>query len=1005
MRLPKCLALVVFFALILFIVIQLETEIVSNVENAENRLVLAYQTVKEMRFKANLDYQIQSWLSRFRENLSQETDQYFARRQEPEFLLENLPPHTLTIARADKSGKMLEMANLAGKMDQELIRIFIDLAAEFKIEFSDHLLKPEKKIALQRCEEMMQRFLDSKTAKVNMIMLRASRFSIYNSEGQVTWFFWDKFLNLRGENMFVFSKLDLTNISTNYKFRSFLKNHHDPKVLCAYFDYLNCRFICNSQFSRKMSFKDLKSVGRECRQIAKAARSNQSQEVTEAPLHNHLAVIGRIIEHAGLLPVAVIPTEAKQNSNNLKQRLPAFAFFCFLVVFVVNAAAFARGPKMKVGTVLMLAMIFAILMPFMLGRSVFRLILHESYEKERLKIERNLHQSLSGIDNSYKTAQQNLKERAKEILKNPALLERIRQEENQELVGSFSESFVKEVIETLFAGVSQGYEDIPLKYRTANAFIISGPNDFLRYFNKYRGEKVYTRKTLEKAESMFMVLSLMKKKFMDYLDKDNFAPGFYESSVTQSKIDTEAYLREEARSRLKSSLGPERFHEIMHKNSEVLGIRSSFGEALLSNFAIISEGKYRYFASIVWDEFAFCPTFLRRAFALRREADLNEIRKNSTSLLARIDPANGIRRKPIVLFAHDGFRFDSFSSEESEPDVLSNLVKNTFRSKLLLRHETSGDKASIFEVYPPRNVTVYMIGAQQDITHLRRVEKIRSIMFIAGIVLFFLFAVAAAKNLSGSFTNPLQHLLWGLQMVEQNDYSIRLKDSREDEFGSISRAFNFMTRRLKEKDTLGQFVSDSVKKLAASPELLKEALNGAEEEVTIVFSNLEGFTRLAMEGNEEDVKAYLEFSLGRYFARAAEYGGEVDKVIGEKILIIFPHRQMGREKAVAAAIALARDIIADFAAEKELKPVFGINMGQVISGIIGAANVRMDLTVIGDPVNVAARLCSLADSKARPVVLSGQVNEAIGSRLKTEKVDIERVKGKRQEVEVYRLIS
>jgi adenylate cyclase len=213
-----------------------------------------------------------------------------------------------------------------------------------------------------------------------------------------------------------------------------------------------------------------------------------------------------------------------------------------------------------------------------------------------------------------------------------------------------------------------------------------------------------------------------------------------------------------------------------------------------------------------------------------------------------------------------------------------------------------------------------------------------------------------------------------------------------------------MTRRLKEKDTLNQFVSESVKKLAANPELLKKALEGSEEEVTIVFASLEGFAKLAAEVNEKDLKAYLEFSLGRFFARAAQFGGEIDKVIGEKILIIFPHARLGREKAVEQALSLAAQIIEDFRNEENLKPVFGINMGGVISGIIGAAKVRMDLTVIGDPVNVASRLCSLAKSDSQPVVISGQINDLLPKSHASEKVNVERVRGKRQEVEVFRVI-
>jgi class 3 adenylate cyclase len=992
------------FALILFIVVQLESQIVKNVEGSENRLIKAYRVVKEMRFKASVDFQMQSWLSRFRESMSKQSPHFFTTREEPEYLIENLPQHTLAIARADKDGNLLDFANLSGKTDQEMVRLFVGLAAEFRITFSDSSLSPEKKIDLERCEVLMRQFLDAQTAKLNMIILRASRFSIYNFEKRATWFFWDHFLGANGENLFIFSKIDMTGLAKNYPFRSYLRNHDDNDLFCAYFDYSNNRFIAQKNLHELISMKDLQAICRECRQIVKRMEKKVAQdENVKFTLAHHTAIIGRIIRHRNLFPVIFIPDESRAEQADMLSSLRPFLFFCVFMLFIVNSAVFSRGPKMDVGMVLMLSIVFAILMPFMLGRSVFNMILQEAYAKDRLQIERNLHQSLTGIDNSFKTAQQNLKERLRETFKRPDILKKIRAEEERDSDEDLETSFLIEVVRILFARISAGYDSIPKKYRTVNSIIISGPNDFLRYFNKYRGFGVFSKRTLKKAESMFMILSLMKQKLFEMSPKEVFAEGFYQQSQN-TKVDADVIIREEVRKRLRDSLGRERFHETMHKDSDTSGLRTSFGEAFLVNIPVTYANKIRYFVSCAWDEFAFCPTFLRRAFKLRREADLNEIRKSSQGFLQKLDPASVFKRKPIVMMAFDGFRFDSFSSEEREPEMLSNLVKNTSRSKILLKHETSGENASVFEIYPPKNISVYMLGAQQDISHLARIENMRSYMFLSGMVLFFLFAIAAAKNLSTSFTSPLQHLLWGLKKVEQNDYSIRLKDTREDEFGSISRAFNFMTRRLKEKDTLNQFVSESVKKLAANPELLKKALEGSEEEVTIVFASLEGFAKLAAEVNEKDLKAYLEFSLGRFFARAAQFGGEIDKVIGEKILIIFPHARLGREKAVEQALSLAAQIIEDFRNEENLKPVFGINMGGVISGIIGAAKVRMDLTVIGDPVNVASRLCSLAKSDSQPVVISGQINDLLPKSHASEKVNVERVRGKRQEVEVFRVI-
>ncbi|MFZ5951269.1 MAG: adenylate/guanylate cyclase domain-containing protein [Candidatus Rifleibacteriota bacterium] len=1004
MKLARCLGLLLFFSLVLFTVLKLENQITRNEENFEDSLMTAFQLVKEMQFKANRDYQMQNWFGRFRQELSANNDSFFKNPRVPAYITANLPPHTLAVAKSDKNNKLIQFANLSGNFTERLAGYFVDLAGEFKEEFSDFGLKKEKKEVLKICDQLMQEFLDAPMARVNMIMLRATRYSVFTSEHRSIWFFWDRFLDDKGENIYIFSRIDVTGIDEKFSFRSYLRSLPDSPLLCGYYDVGENSFIAEMKFKKILDLKAHQTIARECRKIYRDRTSSTDylETVTKLPLKRHLAVIGRFIGDPGLFPVVVLPEKSALSSRKVTS-LPSFILVCCLVLFVVNVSVFGRGPEMKVDTVLIMAIIFVILMPFILGRSVFKLIMRESYEKERLKIERDLHQSLSGIDNSYKTAQSNLKERLSNLFKNPELMEKIRKDEETKDQEIIEKSVVLDIAHKVFEKVSEGFDFIPLKYRIINAIIISGPNDYLRYFNKYRGPKLFSKETLHSHESMLIILMLIRDQLFRFIDSSEFESQLLQAHETEKNNQKQILMKEEAATRLKSSLGPDKYHEIMYKNASIAGLRSSFGEAFVVNFPVYYQGKIRYFVSTAWDEFAFCPTFLRRAFILRRKNDEAEIAANSSELLQRFDPSRFILRKRMVLMAYDGFRFDNFSSEEQEPQTLSNLVKNTHRSKLLLRQETTGESASIFQVYPCRNISVYLIGAQQDITHLKRIENIRSIMFLGGVVLFLLFALAAAKNLSSSFTSPLQHLLWGLQRVEQNDYSVRLKDTREDEFGSISRAFNFMTRRLREKDTLGKFVSESVKKLAADPQLLKKAIEGAEEDVTIVFAGLEGFSRLALEENEVQVQKHLEFSLKRFFSLAAELGGEVDKVIGEKILIVFHHNRIGKERSVAAAVELARRILSEFSGNESLKPVFGINMGRVISGIIGAAEVKMDLTIIGDPVNVAARLCSLAESTNCPVVVSGQIKESLDSGLVTEKIDIARVKGKRQEVDVYKL--
>ncbi|MGM0599691.1 MAG: adenylate/guanylate cyclase domain-containing protein [Candidatus Rifleibacteriota bacterium] len=1007
MKLPRLLAVISSFVFIFILILILQGNISRSEKSSEDFISQAYTICEEMQYKADVDLQIQQWFAKFREELNEKPGTYFQGWKEPEFLAHNLPPHTLAIAEASEDGRMLRFANIKGNMKEGLAELFVLLSVKYKVKFSDYILKKEFSDKLEECNDLLQDFIGFDAARMNMIVLRSSRMSVYNDvDHRNVWFYWDRFQKKGGGEFFIFSKIRVEDLEPYYAYRSYLKNNLYQRFSCAYYNEEKRTFIASRDFERKVDEDSLKAISRAAASIEKKHADQSEMQFTRLKTKSKLIILGRYIGMAGLRPVVAFDLPAR-NYGKLADpaKLPFLVILSLVVVFLVNALVFDRGPVVRVGFVLLMAISFAILMPFFLGQSVFDLILKEAYEKERLKIERDLHQTLIGIDSGFKFNQLNLAQRIEEIFKRPEIINKLHQEEVSSTSADLQNSITAELVEIFFADLTEGYSEVPEQYRTLNALIIAGPNGFIRYFNKYRDKKIFSENTLDTIESMYIILTTFKNQLFKLYPEESFDPEFYQQHQKDSESKIEKLKFEEIRDKLQKSLGPEKFHEIMYSKVLSMTLRSTLGRTLITSYPVKYKNKYRYFASVVWDEFSVCPTYLRRAFDLRLKADKREIEASENSFFQKLDPANYISRKPIVLMAYDGFRFDAFSTLDNEPQVLSNLTKDTYRSKMLLKHETSGKDASLYEIFPGKNMSVYVIGAKQNITHLQQIRRLRTSTFIIAMIIYLIFAFFAAKNLSRSFTSPLQHILWGLNRVEKNDYSVRLKANREDEFGSISRAFNNMTRRLSEKDLLGKFVSDPVKRLAADPELLLQACEGVEEEVTIVFARLENFSELALQTREDEARQYLEFSLSKFFKRVEECGGEIDKVIGSQLLIVFFHRKLGKKKAVEAAKKLAETITKDFAGKHSFKPVFGVNMGRVISGIIGAPSVRMDYTIIGDPVNVAARLCSLANSKNRPIIISGQVKEILGEDVKAERINIEKVRGKRQEVKVFSLFS
>ncbi len=124
---------------------------------------------------------------------------------------------------------------------------------------------------------------------------------------------------------------------------------------------------------------------------------------------------------------------------------------------------------------------------------------------------------------------------------------------------------------------------------------------------------------------------------------------------------------------------------------------------------------------------------------------------------------------------------------------------------------------------------------------------------------------------------------------------------------------------------------------------------------TLLYSDVRNFTGYAESHTSEQVVAFLNELMGLQVAAIDAQGGDVDKMIGDAILARFEG-----EDAPHRAIAAARQILTKINdGDFPLKTGIGIFSGEVISGLIGSAK-RMDFTVIGDSVNISARLCSAA---------------------------------------------
>ena len=233
---------------------------------------------------------------------------------------------------------------------------------------------------------------------------------------------------------------------------------------------------------------------------------------------------------------------------------------------------------------------------------------------------------------------------------------------------------------------------------------------------------------------------------------------------------------------------------------------------------------------------------------------------------------------------------------------------------------------------------------------------------LLGALTALLLGIIIARRVTG----PITALTETAARVQAGDLSADLPIRSRDEVGRLTRAFNEMIEGLRQRDfirsTFGRYVSPEVaRELLASPEA--QRLGGEKREVTILMSDLRGYTRFAELGEAGDVMAVLNDVLGRMTDIIIAHGGTINEFIGDAIFAIFgaPLAYADHaERAAAAAIAMQRAMVDVNEAHAKLGlPRFemgiGINTGEAVVGNIGSEQ-RAKYAVVGAAVNLAGRV-------------------------------------------------
>ena len=282
------------------------------------------------------------------------------------------------------------------------------------------------------------------------------------------------------------------------------------------------------------------------------------------------------------------------------------------------------------------------------------------------------------------------------------------------------------------------------------------------------------------------------------------------------------------------------------------------------------------------------------------------------------------------------------------------------------------------------------------------VEKMtRSLLWwgAAGLAVAVLGAVALALAIS----RPILEIDRAAAEVGKGNFAVRvIRGVRlNDEIGDLARRMNQMIVGLAERFQLERFVSGGTMAAIRLSGHQNVELGGTRQRATMLFCDIRGYTAFAEQHEPALVVEVLNFYFQHLATIVKEHRGDIDKFVGDQILAVFVGDGAERRAMLCALGMQAR--MAELSAERPIWHLaigIGVNTGEVIRGAMGSLE-RMDYTVLGDAVNVAARLCAHA-SRGQTLVSRStcEVAGACDGFLVEALVPIQ-LKGKREPTAAY----
>jgi class 3 adenylate cyclase len=375
----------------------------------------------------------------------------------------------------------------------------------------------------------------------------------------------------------------------------------------------------------------------------------------------------------------------------------------------------------------------------------------------------------------------------------------------------------------------------------------------------------------------------------------------------------------------------------------------------------------------------------------------------------------------IALYSKDSINVSTLPPEkETELSKLigSNILESDKGDKNLVSEVSLGDERFIIRWSPilpgmslQKSGFIVLKSLTEELSFLRKLQ-IR-LLLLGAIILVI--AIGLSFLLAGGVTKPVRALATATRRIGKGELEASVDIRTGDELQELGGAFNEMAKGLRErefiKSTFERYVSKTVaSELIKNPEMVR--LGGIKKELTVMFSDIGGFTNLSEVLSPEEVVKHLNEYFDGMSSSILEFDGTINQFQGDAIVAFWGAPVPQENHALLACLAAIR--CREFLKKLSDKWIsrglpertfrFGINTGEMVVGNIGSSS-RFEYTVIGDEVNLASRLEGANKIYGTQILISDETYALSKEGIIGRELDIIRVVGKTEPVRIYELVS